>query len=152
MGNNIRRLQAAHEYCKQVYILKNIEYTWIQALKDQKYGERYIHSHAANMWRDVAIKEVIAEYRAKSEGEAVDKIEEIRLDHKRLQALGEKKGDLATATANAQLYGKTYAAYTDVHEARDGELRLTEAEWQALHAEEAETRAKIVNFGDAIAV
>lgn len=129
--SNKRRVKAAEKYCQEVYILQHLNYSWQDALRAAGYGERYIHSHGASMWLSVAVKQVIDKYKAQQQQTAQDKIDEIRAEHRRLQRLAEKKGDLATATANATWYGKTYGAYTDVvrndHEQQQ-QQRLTEQE------------------------
>ena len=131
-----RHKQAAHNYGKQVYVLGNADYSWMDALRDAKYAERTIHSHAAEWWRTVAVSGIVLDYQAKSQEEAKDKADFFRAEHRRIQLASENKGDLATATANLVWNGKTYGLYTDVLSSGEEQKALKAAS----EAEQAEIR------------
>lgn len=131
MAGNARRIEVAKDYCEQHFVLKKTDYTFTEALKHAGYGDRYIQSFGARIWKCIVVQDIVKEYESESKQETQDQIDYIRADHKRLQRIAEKKGDLATATANSVWYGKTYAAYTDVMstgEERKEQQVLTEAE------------------------
>ncbi len=131
MAGNARRIEVAKDYCEQHFVLKKTDYTFTEALKHAGYGDRYILSHGNDVWKSVVVQNIVKEYESLSKQETQDQIDFIRAEHRRLQRIAEKKGDLTVATQNMQLYGKTYAAYTEVvssGEERKEQQALTEAE------------------------
>jgi phage terminase small subunit len=78
-------------------------------------GKRPTHTSAlaCRLLKNDSIRAAIARRAEEAEKASTITLDYVREEHKRLAGIAEAKGDLASATRNLELTGRTIAAYTD---------------------------------------
>ena len=111
----------AYNYCKSQ--------EKIQSLVDVGYSYSYARSKGMRLYDNPAVKTAIAKIEDDTRAVSGITIQSIQKEHARIAKLAESKGDLATATRNIELVGKTIGCYTDntnIHTTDDNAPRPAE--------------------------
>jgi len=99
-------------FCEEYMVDNNATQAAIRAGYSARTAHHMVHRLLANVGIKAGIMKLRAKIRAKNE----ITIEYLRQEHERLKAKAEAKGDLATATRNMELVGKTIGGYSEVIE------------------------------------
>lgn len=113
----------------------------LQSMIRAGYTEKYANHRGWEMLDKGYIQAYMKDYKAKLYNKQAINVEYMQSEHQRLAEKAESKGDLAVATRNKELLGKTIAAYTDnIADKRDkspeplSEQELAELKRLAIHA------------------
>jgi len=130
------------------YITNNGNATLAARLAGYNGSDNYLAVVGGQNLRKYHIKAAIDEKKAELSKKSELTILSQQQAHARLARLAEEKGDLATATRNIELIGKTIGAYADVHEVR--QVKPVERAEPAEEAAQLKSRLQLIEQMEAV--